>query len=182
MSYCICCGHDTTERIPEGDTRPRSVCAACGHIHYKNPLIVAGTLCVHEGSVLLCRRAIEPRLGHWTLPAGFLELGESTSLGAVRETAEEAEAIVLTPKLYTLINIPHLGEVHMIYLAVLKDGQFGCGVESLECRLFGLDELPSELAFASVAKSIELFCADFIRFGERLTSYPFYELCLDPPG
>lgn len=180
MPYCIQCGHPADLKTPENDSRPRLCCPTCGHIHYENPKVVAGTLCVHEGKILLCRRAIEPRYGAWTLPAGFLEIGESMRDGAVRETLEEADAIATESQLYALFDLPEFGQIHVMYLAHLKDGAFGCGTESLECRLFGLDEIPwDELSFRTVIKTLEYYVEDAKHHGEALADYPLYETVIE---
>lgn len=175
MAYCLQCGHQADLCIPTGDSRARIVCPACQYIHYENPKVITGTLCVFDGKILLCKRAIEPRLGFWTLPAGFLELGETMCDGAIRETKEEAEAVAYMPRLYTLFDIPHFGQIHAIYLAQLKDGQFGAGTESLECRLFAPSDLPCDIAFASVAQTLDYYKKDVARFGNDLASYPLHQ-------
>src|SRR6478672_2931253 len=125
MNFCSNCGAATLElRIPDGDTLQRRVCATCGTIHYENPKIVAGCLPVWGERVLLCKRAIEPRHGLWTLPAGFLELGETTAQGAIRETVEEAGARVELEGLYSLINVVRVGQVHLFYRARMLDIDF----------------------------------------------------------
>lgn len=178
--YCIACGSPATHTIPTGDSRPRLVCLACKHIHYDNPKLVCGTLCVHEGKILLCRRAIEPRYGFWTLPAGFLEIGESMADGAVRETLEEADAIAIQPKLYALFDLPHLGQIHAMYLARLEAGKFGAGTESLECRLFALDDLPwDELAFRTIEHSLRHYQNDVGQWGDKFDNYPLHQIVLD---
>lgn len=108
MKYCSHCGHVVTERIPEGDNRPRFVCVRCEAIHYQNPKVVTGCLPYHADKVLLCKRAIAPRSGYWTLPAGFLENGETAAQGALRETVEEANAQAEIDDLYTLFSLPHI--------------------------------------------------------------------------
>jgi ADP-ribose pyrophosphatase YjhB (NUDIX family) len=147
--------------VPEGDNRERAVCAACTHIHYENPLNVVGTVPVWGDQVLLCRRAIEPRHGFWTLPAGFLELGESTSAGALRETDEEAGARVELEGLYTMMNVVRVGQVHFYYRARLLTTDFDPGPETLEARLFSEAEIPWEhLAFRTVRETLERYFAD----------------------
>ena len=162
MKYCSQCGADRLEfRIPDGDTLPRFVCAACGTIHYQNPKIVVGCLPEWNGRVLLCRRAIEPRHGLWTLPAGFLENGETLSAGALRETLEEANARVLLDPLYTLISLPQINQVYMMFRARLADLDFGPGVESLEVRLFDEAVIPWEsLAFRTIARTLRNWLLD----------------------
>ena len=149
MKFCSHCGASPLVfRVPEGDTLPRFVCAACGEIHYQNPKIVVGCLPEWEGRVLLCKRAIEPRHGLWTLPAGFLENGETVVAGAERETLEEARARVDIGELYTLISLPQINQVYMVFRARLKDLDFGPGPESLEVRLF--DETRNPVGAARV--------------------------------
>lgn len=161
MKYCSTCGHPVEQRIPEGDNRHRYVCVSCETIHYQNPRIVAGTVPVWEGQILLCRRAIEPRYGYWTLPAGFMENAETTIEAAARETLEEALADVTIEGLYSIIDVPHINQVHMFYRASLIDGQFGAGEESLESRLFSPGEIPwDEISFPTVRKTLELFLID----------------------
>ena len=156
MRYCSVCGSpEIALRIPEGDTLPRDVCEACGTIHYQNPKVVVGCLPEWEGRVLLCKRAIEPRLGLWTLPAGFLENGETLANGALRETLEEAQARVALGELYTVISLPMINQVYMMFRARLQDLGFGPGTESLEVRLFDESEIPWEsLAFRTIARTL----------------------------
>ncbi|MBK8972180.1 MAG: NUDIX hydrolase [Hahellaceae bacterium] len=161
MKFCSECGNGIVVEVPKGDNRPRHVCPSCQTIHYHNPRIVAGTLPTYQGRILLCRRAIEPRQGYWTLPAGFMELGESVAEAAARETWEEAEARVNMGPLYTVINIPYIGQVHIFYLADIRDGEYGAGLESLESRLFAPEEIPWEaLAFRSVKLTLEKYLDD----------------------
>ena len=162
MKYCSACGADRIElRIPAGDTLPRFVCAACGAIHYQNPKVVVGCLPEWEDRVLLCRRAIEPRLGLWTLPAGFLENGETVVAGALRETLEEAHARVEIGELYTVISLPHISQVYVMFRARLVALDFGPGPESLEVRLFREDEIPWEdLAFRTIGRTLRNFFLD----------------------
>lgn len=168
MKYCSTCGHPVEQRIPAGDNRHRYVCPNCATIHYQNPRIVAGTVPIWENKVLLCRRAIEPRHGYWTLPAGFMENSETTVEAAVRETLEEALANVNIEDLYTIIHVPHIDQVHMFYRASLTDGQFGAGEESLESALFAVDEIPwDELSFPTVRRTLEHFVEDI-----RNDTYP----------
>ncbi|GAB2803319.1 NUDIX hydrolase [Halomonas shantousis] len=160
MNFCSHCGHGVRFAIPEGDDRPRYLCDACGTIHYQNPRIVAGTLPVAGDRVLLCRRAIAPRHGYWTLPAGFMENAETTVEAAARETWEEALAKVDVQGLYTLINLPHINQVYMIFLADLH-GEFGAGPESLEVALFEEREIPwDELAFPTIERTLRHYFAD----------------------
>lgn len=178
--YCLHCGSLANHLIPKGDSKPRLVCSSCGYIHYENPKVVSGVVAVHENKILLCRRAIEPRYGTWTLPAGFLEIGESMRAGAIRETYEEAEGIAVDTKLYALFDLPHLGQIHSMYLARLKDGVFGVGSESLECRLFHFDEIDwDNLSFRTVIKTLEYYQNDVQKFGDNFDAYPLHETVLD---
>jgi ADP-ribose pyrophosphatase YjhB (NUDIX family) len=151
MNFCSHCGAGVSLRIPAGDSLPRHVCGDCGSIHYSNPKLVVGTITEYGDRILLCRRAIEPRHGFWTLPAGFMENGESTAEGAVRETLEEACARIEIGDLFTLISIPHIDQVHLMYRARLPEPEFAAGEESLEVALFGEHEFPwSALAFRTL--------------------------------
>jgi ADP-ribose pyrophosphatase YjhB (NUDIX family) len=137
------------------------MCGSCQHIDYENPLNVVGTVPVWEDSVLLCRRNIEPRHGFWTLPAGFMELGESTEAGAVRETDEEAGARIVVEGLFTVLNVVRVGQVHFFYRAQLQDTRFAPGPETIEARLFREDEIPwDDLAFRTVRLTLERYFAD----------------------
>ena len=136
MDFCSNCGQKTAEQIPLGDHQLRRVCTSCRSIHYVNPKVICGALALWENKVLLCRRAIEPRYGLWTLPAGYMELFETMEQGAARETREEAEAEVEIEQLYCMYNIPRIGQIYVLFKANLVDGDFGAGEESIECRLF----------------------------------------------
>ncbi len=162
MKFCSECGSARIElRIPDGDSLPRHVCADCHTIHYLNPKVVVGCLPEWEGQVLLCRRAIEPRLGLWTLPAGFLENGETVSEGAARETLEEANARVEVGDLYTLISLPQIHQVYMMFRARLLDTDFGPGPESLEVALFDEADIPWEtLAFRTITRTLRNYFLD----------------------
>ncbi len=161
MKFCSACGSPVEVRVPAGDTLPRHVCPACGAIHYQNPKIVVGTLPEWEDRVLLCRRAIEPRLGYWTLPAGFMELNETTFEGALRETLEEAGARVELGALYSVYNLPHVNQVYLMFRARLLDLEFAPGEESLEVQLFRESEIPwQELAFRTIHATLTAFFAD----------------------
>lgn len=169
MKFCSECAHPVTVAIPEGDNRPRFVCTHCGTIHYQNPKMVIGSIPVWEGGeqrdgelkVLLCKRAIEPRYGYWTLPAGFMENEETTGEAALRETEEEAGARVELGDLFTLLNVAHVHQVHLFYLARLRDLDFAPGIESLDVQLFAEHEIPwDDLAFPTIRTTLELFFAD----------------------
>lgn len=177
MNYCTQCGTHVELRIPEGDSHLRHVCPQCGEIHYQNPKVIVGCIAQWEQRILLCRRAIEPCYGLWTLPAGFMENGESTSQAALRETYEEACARVSIERLFALINIPHISQVHLFYRARLLDTNFGAGEESLETQLFSEDKIPwHELAFSSVDQCLKAY------FGDRRTGrFEFHEATLAPP-
>jgi ADP-ribose pyrophosphatase YjhB (NUDIX family) len=162
--FCAACGQPIVRRVPAGDSRERDVCGHCGAIHYVNPRPVVGTIPVWQDTVLLCRRAIEPRYGKWTLPAGFMEVGETTREGALRETVEEACARVNIGPLFSMIDVPYIEQVHVFFRAELVDLQFAPGEESLEVRLFSEAEIPwQELAFRTVAHTLRLFFADRAR-------------------
>ena len=156
MKYCSACGQPVTPTVPDGDNRPRAVCTACGTIHYVNPKLVVGCVPELEGRILLCRRAIEPRLGFWTVPAGFMELGETLGEAAIRETWEEALARVELGPLFSVVDVVHAGQVHVFFKARLLQPEFGPGAESLETRLFRPEEIPwAELAFPSIRIALE---------------------------
>jgi len=175
MNFCSHCGNSVYIAIPEGDNRPRHICDSCGTIHYQNPRIIAGCLPVFEDKVLLCRRAIEPRLGFWTLPAGFMENGESTEEAALRETYEEAVAEVEIQSLYTVTSILHVNQVQMFYLAHMPKPEFDISSESLEVALFAEDEIPwDELAFQTIRNALRFYFDDRKR-GE----YPLRHVSLD---
>jgi ADP-ribose pyrophosphatase YjhB (NUDIX family) len=159
--HCRACGTQVDYVIPTDDNRPRAVCPACGTIHYENPLNVVGTVPIWQDRVLLCRRAIEPRHGLWTLPAGFMELGETTAEGALRETDEEAGAHVELEGLFTVLNVVRVGQVHLFYRARMLDTHLAPGSETLEARLFREDEIPwDELAFRTVRETLLHYFAD----------------------
>lgn len=161
MKFCSACGSNVDHRIPDGDTLPRFVCDGCETIHYENPKMVVGCIPEWEDQILLCRRAIEPRLGFWTLPAGFLENGESASAGAVRETLEEAEARVEVGEMFSFYNLTHINQIYVMFRARLLDLSFGPGTESLEVRLFKEEEIPwDQMAFRTVAETLKHFFAD----------------------
>ncbi len=173
MNYCSDCGERVVQRVPEGDNRHRYVCSHCNVIHYQNPRIIAGTVPVWDNRILLCRRAIEPRYGYWTLPAGFMENQETTVEAAARETREEALAEVNIDGLYAIIDVPHINQVHMFYRATLVNGEFGAGEESLETQLFEVADIPwHEISFPTVRKTLELFISDMShqKFGVHIES------------
>ena len=161
MKYCSQCGAEVETRVPEGDDRPRHVCGECNTIHYSNPRLIVGCLVEHDDKVLLCRRAIEPRANFWTLPAGFMENGETTLQGAARETWEEARAKVEQEQLYRLFDIPRINQVYMFYRARLVDGAYGIGPESSEVALFDEADIPwQEIAFPVVYHTLREYFSD----------------------
>jgi len=165
MKFCSECAHPVSLQTPPDDNRPRFVCDNCGAIHYQNPKMVIGSIPRWERDgevkVLLCRRAIEPRHGYWTLPAGFMENAETTTDAAVRETEEEAGAHIKLGPLFSLINVPHVHQVHLFYLAELRDLDYTAGTESLEVAMFSEAEIPwAEIAFPTVDYTLRAFFAD----------------------
>ena len=151
MRFCPTCGAEVERRRPEGDDRDRDVCPACGAVHYHNPKIVVGSVCTLGHRLLLCRRAIEPRRGYWTIPAGYLELGESAEAGAMREAWEEARARIELEGLLAVYSVERIGQIQLLYRARLLHEDVAAGPESLEVRLVGWDEIPwDELAFPTV--------------------------------
>lgn len=177
MNFCTQCGAKVELRIPEGDSHLRHVCPQCGEIHYLNPKLVVGCIAEWDDRILLCRRAIEPCYGLWTLPAGFMENGESTAQAALRETLEEACARVTIEQLFALVNIPHISQVHLFYRGRLLDEAFGAGEESLETMLFSESQIPWEqLAFSSVKHCLQNYFRD-----RRIGRFGFHETALPAP-
>ena len=161
MKFCTSCASPLNIELPQGDSRERHVCSECGEIHYQNPKIVTGCIPEWEDRILLCRRAIQPRHGFWTLPAGFMENGESAQQGAARETMEEANAKVRIFQLYATFNLPHIDQVYMLFRGQLLDTDFSPGEESLETRLYRESEIPwDELAFAVVRETLVHYFSD----------------------
>jgi ADP-ribose pyrophosphatase YjhB (NUDIX family) len=161
IQHCRRCGSSVAYRVPADDNRERAVCPACSEIHYENPINVVGTVPVWGDQVLLCRRNIEPRYGMWTLPAGFLELGEAAAAGALRETEEEAGAHVEMLGLFTVLDVVRAGQVHLFYRARMLDTHLAPGTETIEARLFREDEVPwDELAFRTVRRTLEHYFED----------------------
>ena len=161
MKHCSACGHPIQYSIPPGDQRERAVCTHCGAIHYQNPRIVAGCVVEHAGRILLCRRAIDPRRGFWTNPAGFMELGETLQRAALRETWEEALAEVQLGSMLSITNVLKTGQVHIFFRATLAEPRFGVGSESLEVRLFDESEIPwDEIAFRSGTFALQGYLED----------------------
>lgn len=179
MKFCSECAYPVVLQIPEGDNRPRYVCAQCATIHYHNPKLVVGSIPVWDADgevrVLLCKRAIEPRHGYWTLPAGFMENNETTSEAAVRETEEEAGANVEIGDLFSMLNVAQVHQVHLFYLARLRDLDFAPGIESLDVKLFAEHEIPwDDLAFPTIRKTLELFFADCVQVRESGGRFGFH--------
>lgn len=161
MKYCSECSTKLERRVPDGDHLSRFICPNCDTVHYQNPKVITGCLPIWGDQVLLCKRAIEPRYGYWTLPAGFLEIGETVAQGAARETMEEAGARVEVGQLFSFINVTYIGQIYMLYLAELTDLDFSAGEESLEVQLLREHEIPwKELAFPTVKLSLEDYFKD----------------------
>jgi ADP-ribose pyrophosphatase YjhB (NUDIX family) len=161
MKFCTSCGNSVILQIPAGDDRERFVCTSCEIIHYSNPRIIVGCVAIHEGRVLLCKRAIEPRKNYWTLPAGFMENGETTPEGAARETWEEARGRVSKLELYRVFDVPAISQVYMFYRCELDDGEFGVGPESLESGLYSQDTIPwDQIAFPVVYETLKEYFVD----------------------
>lgn len=176
IQFCTRCGTKVSFRIPHGDTLPRHICDSCGHIHYENPHLIVGCVAEWEGRILLCRRAIEPRYGLWTLPAGFMENGETTVEAARRETLEEAGAVVEIDAPFAMLSIAHINQVHLFYRGRMVNAQYLAGEESLEVALFNPDEIPwDDMAFRSVTMCLERYLAD-----RTTTSFGFHEAALNP--
>ena len=164
MKFCSNCSAPIARRVPPGDSLPRFLCDSCGSIHYQNPRLVIGTVPEWQGRVLLCRRAIEPRYGYWTLPAGFMENDESTGDAAMRETLEEAGARVKLEAPFSMISVPYVNQVHLFYRAKLLDLEFAPGVESLEVALYEEAQIPwQEIAFRTVGLTLKHWLADRAR-------------------
>ncbi|BCO27253.1 hypothetical protein MIZ03_2141 [Rhodoferax lithotrophicus] len=162
IKHCRNCGIAVVYRLPDdGDTKQRAVCPSCHTVHYENPLNVVGTIPMWGDKVLLCKRNIEPRFGKWTLPAGFMELNETVSEGAARETLEEAGAQFEMGDFFSLVNIPRVGQVHLFYRAQLLSDQFAPGFETMEARLFDEADIPwDEIAFKTVGETLKRYFAD----------------------
>jgi ADP-ribose pyrophosphatase YjhB (NUDIX family) len=161
MKFCSNCAAPVVRRVPPGDSLERWICDECGEIHYQNPKLVVGCVPERDGKLLLCRRAIEPRYGYWTLPAGFMENAETTAQAAMRETFEESGAQVELGAPFTLISVPHVNQVHLFYLARVRSLEAGFGEETLEVRLFDEAALPwKEIAFRTVAATLGHWLAD----------------------
>ncbi|HVO47439.1 MAG TPA: NUDIX hydrolase [Steroidobacteraceae bacterium] len=161
MNFCNQCGARVEFRIPPGDQLPRYVCDSCGTIHYQNPRLVVGCVPEYEGQILLCRRAIEPRRGYWTVPAGFMENGETLQQAAARETYEEALARVDIGSLLSVVHVLHAQQVHVFFRAQLREPAFGAGTESLEVMLVRPTEIPwADIAFPSTEFTLRRYLED----------------------
>jgi len=161
MKFCSACGQPVSQRIPDGDHLPRYVCGACQTIHYENPRLIVGCVPEYDGKILLCKRAIEPRLGYWTLPAGFMENGESLQMAAARESMEEALATVEIGSLVAIVNVLHAHQVHVLFRARLLNPNVGAGPESLAVGLFEEHEIPwPDIAFRSVEFALRRYLED----------------------
>lgn len=178
MKYCSECGNKVFYYTPEGDNRSRHNCHFCKITHYSNPNIVAGCLPVYKGNqILLCKRAIEPRRGYWTLPAGYMENKESVEAAALRETLEEANADVKIISLYTLTSIVHASQVQMLFLAELTTPEFSSGIESLDVQLFNFDEIPwDKLAFQTIKNALTFYIEDY-----KAGKFPLHNVVLETP-
>jgi len=180
VKFCNLCAGPLALQIPEDDERERHVCQNCGHIHYINPKVIVGCLPTVGDRILMCKRAIEPRYGKWTLPAGFMENGETSAGGAARETWEEAAAKAIDLELYRIFDVPHISQVYLFYRCGIENDEFGVGPESLESALYSEDEIPwDEIAFPTVKKTLKFYLEDLahssiqtrvldIQFEERL--------------
>lgn len=178
MKFCSECAHPITLKIPPDDNRLRFICDHCHTVYYQNPKLVVGSLPVWKKDgqikILLCRRAIEPRYGFWTLPAGFMENGETTSQAAMRETQEEAGAHIELHELFSMINVIHVNQVHLFYRATLLDLNYIAGTESLEVALFSEEDIPWEnLAFQTTTHTLKFFFEQ-IRITDNKTPYQLY--------
>ena len=161
QKYCSYCASSISIKIPTDDNRERAVCNKCGAIFYDNPKLVSGCLLTWEDKILLCKRATEPRLGYWTLPAGFLENNETVEEGALRETMEEAGAKSHNTKLFMMCNLPNISQIYMIYQGDLADGKFSAGIESEEVKLFSQEQIPwDNIAFSVILRTIKLYYQD----------------------
>ena len=180
MKYCPDCGQPVEQRVPEGDTLPRHVCTSCSTIHYHNPKLVVGCVPEHEGRILLCRRAIEPRRGYWTIPAGFMENGETLQQAAARESWEEALAEVRIGSLLAIVHVLHAHQVHVMFRADLPEPCYGVGTESLEVELVEPAAIPwADIAFPSVRFALERYLTDR---RDGLAGLHFHEIDLRHAG
>lgn len=176
MKFCSNCGARVTHKVPTGDSLPRYVCDACNTIHYQNPRMVVGCIVEWDDRILLCRRGIEPRYGLWTVPAGYLENGETMHQGAVRETLEEAIARVDVGPLFAIYNIPHINQVYILFRARLLEPEFRAGAETLDVKLFAESDIPwDRLAFATVRNTLTHYYAD-----RRAGEFKFHMGTIEP--
>ena len=177
MKFCNLCAGPLALQIPEDDERERHVCQNCGHIHYINPKVIVGCLPTVGDRILMCKRAIEPRHGKWTLPAGFMENGETSAGGAARETWEEAAAKAINLELYRIFDVPHISQVYLFYRCGIENDEFGVGPESLESALYSEDEIPwDELAFPTVRELLTEFLED-----RKTGQYPVRNTVIEYP-
>ena len=179
MKFCSACGAPVELRLPADDNRLRHICTICSTVHYQNPNLVVGAIPEWEdGRILLCRRAIEPRLGLWTLPAGFMENAETTADAAIRETLEEANARIAIIELYSMYDLPYINQVYLLFRSRLLDLDFSPGAESLEVELFKEQDIPwDELAFRPVRYTLQRFFAE-----RKAGNFKFYMDSLAPPA
>ena len=179
MKFCSECGATVERRVPPGDHLPRNVCPACGTVHYRNPKVIVGCIPEWQDRILMCRRAIEPRLGRWTFPPGFLELGETSGQGAAREALEESRARVEIGELFVVIGVPYVSQLYLIHRARLLAPEFGPTVESSEVRLMSEDEIPwDEIAFLTIWHGLKFL------FQDRAAGVPEFhrlDLTVRPP-
>ena len=189
MKYCCYCGGGLVYEIPDDDNRHRYICKHCDIIHYQNPRIVAGCIPVWGDQILLCKRAIEPRHGYWTLPAGFMELGETSLEAGVRETLEEANARVEVEDLFAVFNLPHVDQVYMMFRSILTDLEFSPGIESQMVQLFKEVDIPwDELAFTTIRETLKLYFEDrgkgkfCLHLGDVTKIHGVYGFLPVPPG
>ena len=176
IKFCTHCGGAVSFEIPAGDALPRHVCSRCGHVHYENPRLVVGCVATWEDRILLCRRAIEPRRGFWTVPAGFMENGETTAEAACRETHEEAGARIIVDAPFAMVSIAHINQVHLFYRGRLATPEHAAGDESIEVALLQADDIPwGKIAFPSVTHCLEHYLKDSAQ-----GSFGFHETALGP--
>jgi len=177
MKFCSQCGASVTYRMAPDEDRERHVCDACDTVHYINPKVIVGCLPTVGEKILMCKRAIEPRYGKWTLPAGFMENGETSADGAARETLEEAAAIATNMMLYRIFDVPHISQVYLFYRCGIENNEFGIGPESLESALFSEEEIPwDELAFPTVRELLREFLQD-----RQIGEYPVRNTVIEYP-
>ena len=171
MKFCSSCGSAVELKIPESDNRPRFICVSCEEVHYQNPKVVTGCIPEWQDKILICKRAIEPRKNLWTLPAGFMENGETVQEGAARESLEEANAVMQDMRLFSVYSIPHISQVYVFYVGTVKEGEASPGAESFETEFVAEEEIPwDDLAFPVVRETLKLYYEDK-RQGKFLTHY-----------